>query len=204
MLSQSAHAGSQISEVFPLTTCVNHHPNRADIDEVKAAINNASELVDAKQFSAALRVVESAAMNPVATQTQLMHLHMIAGRIHYELNDYSAAIQAFEAAIDMGCLHTDDYDNLRVNIAQLLLMDGQRHKALKILQNYALKHGPKNFIEAEALVEISLETGECKDVRPKLEKWFEGVNPKTRRHYDLMLYFYSEAALHDRQTDMPQ
>jgi tetratricopeptide (TPR) repeat protein len=166
------------------------------------AVNEALVLLEAKQHGAVITklsgALEFADLNPYERST----IYQMIGASEYEQGNYSAAIQAFENAIAAGGLLPEESEALRINIAQLMIANGQYAKGAQILQAH-IEASPETKEQYCELVLQSL--AQVKDyvkALPCAETWFNAANPKERKHYDLMLFLYSKLGQTEKQANI--
>jgi len=104
-------------------------------------VNAANELVNANQYQAAISKLNEALAIPDLNPYEKAITYQIQGSSYYELNNYPAAIRAFENAISSGGLLPNESTALRVNIAQLLIGNEQFTEGAQMLENYVRTTG---------------------------------------------------------------
>ena len=104
----------------------------------------AQEQMKAGQYGAAISSLQGA----LNSGEQLVPyersiIHQMLGQSYYEQNNNSQAISNFESAISAGGLLPNESESLRVNIAQLLIGDGQYARGAQMLEDYLARGGQR-------------------------------------------------------------
>ena len=165
-------------------------------------VNEALQLINSNQHSAALsKLSEALSISPLnayerSTITQMQ------GASYYELNQYGPAISAFRDSINSGGLLPSEADSLRVNIAQLLIADGQYSQGAGELENYLNRGGQQKPQYIEMLTQAWVQSENYSRALPWAEKWFNSANPKERKHFDLMNFLFNNLGQQGRQADI--
>jgi len=85
----------------------------------------AQNMMTANNFSGAVAKLNEVLQLPELNPYERGTVYQMLGACYYELNQYGPAISNFENAINSGGLLPNETDSLRVNIAQLLIGNGQ-------------------------------------------------------------------------------
>ncbi|MCG8442239.1 MAG: hypothetical protein MI723_10570, partial [Caulobacterales bacterium] len=122
---------------------------------------------------------------------------MMRGNYQYQLERTPAAIADWNRALAEGDLNPDERMNLRYNIGQLYLTEGEYRRAIDILEQWISDGG-----DASASIHVNLVAAyaELDDYRSALRHGrlaFQKADPRERKHYDLLNYLYAE-------LDMPR
>jgi len=126
----------------------------------------------------------------------------LQGTSYYELNNYGAAIQAFENAISAGGLLPNEASSLRVNIAQLLIGNEQFAEGAQMLENYLARGGEEKPKYVEYIMQAWVQSENYSRALPWAEKWFNRASPKERKHFDLLNFLYNSLGMPARQADI--
>ena len=102
----------------------------------------AQNMMTTNQFSAALSKLNESLQITDLNAYERSTISQMQGACYYELNQYGQAISAFENAINAGGLLPNEQDNLRVNIAQLLIGDGKYAQGAQMLENWIKSRWP--------------------------------------------------------------
>ena len=124
------------------------------------------------------------------------------GASYYELNQYGPAISSFQNAINAGGLLPNESDALRVNIAQLMIADGQYAQGAGELENYLNRGGQQKPQYIEMLTQAWVQSENYSRALPWAEKWFNQANPKERKHFDLMNFLFNNLGQQGKQADI--
>jgi len=91
---------------------------------------------------------------------------------------------------------------LRVNIAQLLIANGQYADGAQRLENYLNRGGQQKPQYVEMLTQAWVQSDNYSRALPWAEKWFNNANPKERKHFDLLNFLYNNLGQPGRQADI--
>ena len=167
-----------------------------------AIVNEALTFMNEDQYSAALTSLNKALALPELNAYEKATIHQMRGSGYYELDRYSQAIQAFEAAISSGGLLPNESSNLRVNIAQLLIANGQPARGAQMLEDWNRAGGVLTPKHVEYLWQAWSQAENYRKALPWAEKWFNAARPKERKHYDLLNFMYSNLNMPAKQADI--
>ena len=165
-------------------------------------VNAANELVNANQFSAALGKLNEALAIPELNAYERSIIYQIQGSAYYSMDQYGPAISAFENSINAGGLLPKESSALRVNIAQLMIANGQYAQGAQMLENYLNRGGQSKPAYTEMLVQAWVQSENYSKALPWAEKWFRAASPKERKHFDLMNFLYNNLGMQGRQADI--
>jgi len=165
-------------------------------------VNEALTLANDGQYSAALGKLTQALALPDLNAYEKATMYQMQGSYFYELNQYGQAIQAFENAISSGGLLPNESSNLRVNIAQLLIANGQPARGAQMLEDWNRAGGQLKPKHIEYLWQAWSQAENYRRALPWAEKWFNAANPKERKHYDLLNFMYNNLNMPAKQADI--
>ena len=166
------------------------------------AVNEALQLINSNQHSAAVSKLSNVLTMPDLNAYERSTVYQMQGASYYELNQYGPAISAFENAINAGGLLPNEADSLRVNIAQLMIANGQYAQGAQRLENYLNRGGQQKPQYTEMLVQAWVQSENYAKALPWAEKWFRAASPKERKHFDLMNFLYNNLGQKGRQADI--
>ena len=166
------------------------------------AVNEALQLINSDQHSAALSKLSNVLTFPDLNAYERSTIYQMQGASYYELNQYGPAISAFENAINAGGLLPKEAQGLDVNIAQLLIGDGQYRQGAQRLENYLNRGGQQKPQYIEFLTQAWVQAEDYSRALPWAEKWFNAASPKERKHFDLMNFLYNNLGQTGRQADI--
>ncbi len=165
-------------------------------------VNDALTFINGGQHQQALNKLNEALaitdLNPYEKST----IYQMQGSSYYELNNYGAAIGAFENAISAGGLLPNESENLRVNIAQLLIGNGQFAEGAQMLENYLARGGQEKPKYVEYIMQAWVQAENYSRALPWAEKWFRNASPKERKHFDLLNFLYNTLGMPGKQADI--
>lgn len=165
-------------------------------------VNAANELVTANQHSAAISKLSEVLALPELNAYEKSIVYQIQGSSYYQLDQYGPAISAFENSINAGGLLPKEADGLRVNIAQLLIGNGQYAQGAQMLENYLNRGGQQKPQYIEYIMQAWIQSENYSKALPWAEKWFNAASPKDRKHFDLMNFLYNNLGMQGRQADI--
>ena len=165
-------------------------------------VNEALQLINGNQHSAALSKLGQALSIPELNAYERSTINQMQGASYYELNQYGPAISSFQNAINAGGLLPNESDALRVNIAQLMIADGQYAQGAGELENYLNRGGQQRPQYIEMLTQAWVQSENYSRALPWAEKWFNQANPKERKHFDLMNFLFNNLGQQGKQADI--
>jgi tetratricopeptide (TPR) repeat protein len=165
-------------------------------------VNEALQFMNSNQYSAALSKLNEAAALPELNAYEKSTIYQMQGAAHYETNNYSGAISSFENSINAGGLLPNEADNLRVNVAQLLIANGQYSRGAQMLENWNNRGGQLKGSHIEMLTQAWVQAENYGKALPWAEKWFRAASPKERKHFDLLNFLYNNLGMPGRQADI--
>lgn len=116
-------------------------------------VNEALTFINEGQHNAALsKLNEALSIDPLNAYERAT-IYQMQGASYYELNQYGPAISAFENSINSGGLLPNEADSLRVNVAQLLIANGQYAEGAQRLENYLNNGGQQKPQYVEMLTQ---------------------------------------------------
>ncbi len=167
-----------------------------------AVVNEALQFMNDNQYSPALNKLNEAAAISDLNAYERSTIYQMMGAAQYELNQYGQAIQSFQRAIDAGGLLPKEADSLRVNIAQLMIANGQYAEGAQALENWINRGGQPKTSHIEMLTQAWVQAENYRKALPWAEKWFQQASPKERKHFDLLNFLYNNLGMPDRQADI--
>jgi len=162
----------------------------------------AQNMMTANNYSAAASKLSQVLSMPELNAYEKSTIYQMLGACYYEMNQYSPAISNFENAINAGGLLPNEVDNLRVNIAQLLIGNGQYAQGAQMLENWMNRGGQQKPAHVEMLMQAWVQSENYSRAMPWAEKWFRAANPKERKHFDLLNFLYNNLGQPGRQADI--
>ena len=167
------------------------------------AVNKALQAINAEDHHTALAILnKTLEEHPDLNPYEKSIIYQMQGSSYYEFNQLGSAISAFENAINAGGLLPNEESALEVNIAQLLISNGQLSEGEQRLENYINDGGEPKLKSFERLNPHDIQPKNYASALPWAEKWFETANPKERKHYDLMNFLYNNLELRDKQIEI--
>jgi tetratricopeptide (TPR) repeat protein len=165
-------------------------------------VNQANEMLRSNQSSSAISVLNQALSIPDINSYERSIINQMLGSAYYEQNQNGQAITYFENAINAGGLLPNESDALRVNIAQLLIVNGQYAQGAQMLENYLNRGGQSKPQYTEMLVQAWVQSDNYSKALPWAERWFNSANPKERKHFDLLNFLYNNLRMPGKQADI--
>jgi len=165
-------------------------------------VNEALQFMNGNQHSAALGKLQEAMSIGDLNAYERSTIQQMMGATQYELNNYSGAISSFENAISAGGLLPNEVDSLRVNIAQLLIANGQYARGAQMLENWNNRGGQLKDSHVEMLYQAWVQAENYGKALPWAEKWFRNASVKERKHFDLLNFLYNNLNMPGKQADI--
>ncbi len=170
--------------------------------EAGAIVNEALALTNQDRHAEALSGYAKALAVKNLTAYELSQIHQMMAMSHYEQKQYDPAIAALQNAIQAGGLLPNEAEDLRVQIAQLLIADGQYAKGAEAMEAYLNGGGERKPAYIDLLVQAWVQSNNYAKALPWAEIWFEQASPKERKHFDLMNFLYNQLGMQARQADI--
>ncbi len=165
-------------------------------------VNQALEFFNKEDYASALAPLSKALALPKLNPYEKSTIYQMQGQAYYELKKYGQAIQSFENAISSGGLLPKESSALRVNIAQLLIANGQPAKGAQMLEDWARSGGQLQPKHIEYLWQAWVQAENYRKALPWAEKWFNAAHPKERKHFDLLNFLYNNLHMPGKQADI--
>lgn len=165
-------------------------------------VNEALTLINEDQHQAGLSKLNQALQIDPLNAYEKSTIYQMQGASYYELNQYAPAISAFNNAINAGGLLPNEADSLRVNIAQLMIANGQYAEGAQALERYLNNGGQQKPQYVEMLTQAWVQSENFSKALPWAEKWFNSASPKERKHFDLLNYLYNNLNMPGKQADI--
>ena len=165
-------------------------------------VNAALQFINTDQYSAALSELNKAIAFPDLNPYEKSIIYQMQGQSYYELKQVSSAIRAFENAISAGGLLPNESSQLRLNIGQLLIGEGQYVRGAEMIENWGRQGNTLKPNHVELLVQAWVSSDNYGRALPWAERWFNSANPKERKHFDLLNFLYSNLNQPGRQADI--
>lgn len=166
---------------------------------------DAQNLMSEDRYSEALTELNAALQITNLNPYERGIIYQMQGSVFYELNRYADAIRAFENAIRSGGLLPKESDALKVNIAQLLIQDGQYVRGATAMETYLNAGGQQKPQYLDLLVSAWVQAENFRKALPWAEKWFNQARSDRkleRKHFDLLNYLYNTLGMPGKQADI--
>lgn len=105
------------------------------------ALSKAQELMEQTQFGEAGRRLNELLAQTEAGSYDRAVVQQTIGYLHSEQAQYDRAAAAFQEALDADALPEDVTHNLRYNLAQILIADGQYSKGIALMEQWLTSEG---------------------------------------------------------------
>lgn len=100
------------------------------------SLSKAQELMDAENYAEAGRALDALLAQTGAGSYDRAVVQQTIGYLHSARAQYDKAADAFQKALDADALPQDVTHNLRYNLAQLLIADGQYKKGISLMESW--------------------------------------------------------------------
>ena len=155
-----------------------------------AVVNRSLELVNNGNYQAALKLLESQAEASDLSPFERATIYKMIGQYSYELDQLDIAQAAFETALSSGGLLPHEEKNIQIVIAQLMIASGNYREGGERLKGLIKADDALKLQYLELIVQAGVQAEDYHQVLPWAETWFESVEVKERRHYDLLNFLY--------------
>ncbi len=162
----------------------------------------AQKLINDGQYGEAIKLLNTALALPKLTKYERSVIYQLVGSCHYESSQYMAAVQAYEAAIRSGGFTAEEASLLRVNIAQLLIVDGQAVRGAQMLEKWHDDGGLMKPEYVEMLWQAWSRAEQYERALPWAERWYQEAKIKERKHYDVLNFLYNHLQMPAKQSDV--
>jgi tetratricopeptide (TPR) repeat protein len=129
-------------------------------------------------------------------------IHQMMGQAYNDTDQTARALQSFNSAISSGGLLPNEVDNIKVIVAQLLIVNGQFREGAEALEKYLREGGQEKTSYVELLTQAWVEAEDYRRALPWAEKWFNSASPKERKHFDLLNFLYNNLGMPGKQADI--
>lgn len=129
-------------------------------------------------------------------------IYQMLGQSYNDVDNTAQALRSFQSAIDSGGLLPNEISNMRVVIAQLMIVSGQYREGAEALERYLNSGGQSKPEYIELLVSAWVEAEDFRRALPWAEQWFNRANPKERKHFDLLNFLYNNLGMPEKQADI--
>jgi len=191
-----------INVVAVSTSYAQEEESRQFTSKTGEIVLEAQNFMTADQYNPALSKLAEALALPELNSYEKSIIYQMQGASYYELDQYGPAIAAFEKAISSGGLLPDEVDGMKVQIAQLLIGNGQYAEGAQRLEDYLNAGGQSKPQYIEFLTQAWVQAENYPRALPWAEKWFQNASPKERKHFDLMNFLYNNLGQTGRQADI--
>lgn len=166
-------------------------------------VNEALQMLNANNSAGAANVLTTllnsgTTLNPYEKST----IYQMLGQAYNDTDRTGEALRAFQSAIDAGGLLPNEVDNIKVVIAQLMIVNGQYREGATALERYLSQGGQEKPAYVELLVQAWVEAEDYRKALPWAEKWFNRASPKERKHFDLLNFLYNNLGMPGKQADI--
>lgn len=158
--------------------------------------------ITANEFQAALTLLDEAQGLTELSPYERSVIGQMQGSSYYQLDQYGPAISALERAIAAGGFLPKEIDDINVQIAQLMIGNGQYRQGAEKLEAHLNAGGPLKAQYIDRLTQAWVNAEEPGRALPWAEKWFAAANPKARKHYDLLNFIYAKLGRSDSQSEL--
>jgi len=170
--------------------------------EAALGIDSALQLLTAYNYQAALSQLDKTLLSPNLAPYEKSLLFQMKGQSHYELDQIQETIQAFEDAISAGGLLDDKVQQLRLNIAQLWILQGEYQRGAEMLEQRGRDSNDLKPYHIEQTTQAYIQSNSYERALPWAERWHNEADPKERKHYDLMNFLYNNLGQHEKQIEI--
>jgi len=152
----------------------------------------AQNLIGANQHQSALSILDRALALSELTPYERSVIHQMQGSTYYELNDYNRAINAFDKALLEGGLSPKETQPLNLQLAQLMIANGQYAQGAERLEKLLKQSGERSEKYCKLLLQAWVQAEKYDKALPWARRIFAAANPKTREHFDPLNFLYNK------------
>ena len=190
-----------LSVMMPPVSASANETERVFSAERGAVVNRTLELANNQDYQAALKLLESQAEAPDLSAFERGTIYQMIGQYSYELDQLDIAQAAFETALSSGGLLPHEEKNIQIVIAQLMIASGNYREGGERLKALVKADDSLKLQHIELIVQAGAQAEDYHQVLPWAELWFESVEVKERRHYDMLYFLYAQLNMRDRQLE---
>ena len=159
------------------------------------AINQALVLAQKDEYQKAIDVLQVELAGNDLSPAEFGTIYQMMGQYNYELDNVPLAILAFQNAVSSGGVKSSEAENLQLVVAQLMIGNGNFREGGEQLERLIETHEAPKLQYIELLVNALVQAEDYPRAVPWAETWFEKAEPKSKRHYDLLTFLYSELGM---------
>ena len=165
-------------------------------------VNSALQALNMDNYPLALVHLDKALLHPDLNPYEKSIIFQMKGQAFYEMKQTKKAIQAFEDAFDASGLLDKEASQLRLNIGQLWISEGEYVRGAEMIEAWGRNGNTIRPNHVELLVQAWVSSDNYARALPWAERWYNDANPKERKHYDLMNFLYNNLGLPDKQVNI--
>jgi tetratricopeptide (TPR) repeat protein len=165
-------------------------------------VNAALQFINTDQYQAALGEISKALALPDLNSYEKSVIYQMQGSALYEVKRTAEAIQAFENSIRAGGLLPNEASQLRLNIGQLLIGEGQYVRGAEMIENWGRSGNTIKPQHVSLLVQAWVSSENYSRALPWAQRWFKEASPKERKHFDLLNFLYNNLGQPGKQADI--
>ena len=191
-----------LSSLAVTGTAFAEEPAHQFSERAGGAVNEALIFAENEKYQKAIDVLQVELAGNDLKAYEFGVIYQMLGQYNYELDRVPQSIAAFENAVSSGGLKTDERENLKLVIAQLMIGSGQYKEGAERLETQLNAGGNTDSKYVDLLVNAWVQAEDYPRALPWAETWFEAAEPKERKHYDLLNFLYNNLDLKAEQADL--
>ena len=161
------------------------------------AINQALLLANTDEYQKAIDVLQVELARNDLSSTEFATIYQMMGQYNYELDRSDESLTSFQNALRSGGLTPQEEGNLKLVVAQLMIGNGHFREGAERLEPLIVSGQASKPQYVEMLVSAWVQAEDYPRALPWAETWLEKAEPKTKRHYDLLTFLYTNLDLPD-------
>ena len=161
------------------------------------AINQALLLANTDEYQKAIDVLQVELAGNDLSSTEFATIYQMMGQYNYELDRSDESLTSFQNALRSGGLTPQEEGNLKLVVAQLMIGNGHFREGAERLEPLIVSGQASKPQYVEMLVSAWVQAEDYPRALPWAETWLEKAEPKTKRHYDLLTFLYTNLDLPD-------
>ena len=161
------------------------------------AINQALLLANTDEYQKAIDVLQVELAGNDLSPAEFGVIYQMMGQYNYELDRSDESLTSFQNALRSGGLTPQEEGNLKLVVAQLMIGNGHFREGAERLEPLIVSGQASKPQYVEMLVSAWVQAEDYPRALPWAETWLEKAEPKTKRHYDLLTFLYTNLDLPD-------
>lgn len=165
-------------------------------------VSRAQQAMNDKNWSAADMALDETLTLTDLSPYERATVYQMKGAVAYETGNHAECIRAFEAAIDAGGLLHKEKQTLRVNIGQLMVINGDYAQGAARLEHALNGQEQIHPNLVEMITQAWVQAEDYEKALPWVRKWYDLAATKNRKHFDLMNFVLAQTGRQEEQISI--